>query len=185
MVRTDPALLSGVSQGGKQVFHTLLPRCDGAPDESFSLRSSLVLPSSPGAGRCHLTASSNPSHIGHPLFLTPRKKHVKVRSQTKTEARGATCTPPEPLSSAPAATRNYSCTGESGFRREWEGPGESVSGRCGAGSAPGKALKEQHGVRTSSPPSYKAPCKPPESLQKVPAEQLMSRFQRRNIPTAE
>lgn len=56
---------------------TPLPQCGGAPDGRFSSSSSLVLPSSPGAGRCHLTVSSDPLHTGHPLFLTPRKEHGK------------------------------------------------------------------------------------------------------------
>lgn len=176
MARIDPALLAGVSQGGKQVFHTPSPRCAAAPDGSFSLRSSLVLPSSPGAGRCHLTASSNPSHIGHPLFLTPRKKHVKGWSQTETEARGAPCTPPEPFSSAPVVTKDYGCTGDSGFRREWEGPGESVGGCHGAGSA----LQSSEGAAQGQTLKSSFPQNSLQSLQKaqgVPTEQLMSRFQ--------
>lgn len=163
MLRTNPALLPGASQGTQQAFHTLLPQCDGAPDERFSLHSSLVLPSYPGAGRCHLIVSSNPSHIGHPLFLTPRKEHVKDWSQTDTEARGAMHTPPGPLSSASVTRRNYSCTRESRFRRVGEGLGESTARCHGVASAPDKALKEQHRIKPSMFFSCQSPRKLPGS----------------------
>lgn len=142
-------LLPGASQGQRAALsHAITsPRCIGAPGERFSSHFSPVLPSSPGAGRCHPTVSSNPSRTDHALFLTPREEHVKGWSSTETEARscqprltpGAVAGEGGGLLPSASRTRNYNCTtgrcsGEAG-----------VSG--GHGLSSGQSLNEQHRIR--------------------------------------
>lgn len=108
---SSQALLPGASsQDRGQLSHTPLPRHFGAPGETItSFTCSSILP---GAGRCHLTVSSNPSRTGHLSFLTPREEHIKGSSPTETEARAASPPTPRPPLTAPISlcTRGQSCT---------------------------------------------------------------------------
>lgn len=120
---------------------TPLPQYGGAPDGRFSSSSLLVLPSSPGAGRCRLTVSSDPLHTGHPLFLTPRKEHGKGWSR-KQEGKHLPWDPSHQRLGTLGIPRVQS---ESGFSRDWGGLGESAGRWSGVGSAREQSLKSSSG----------------------------------------
>lgn len=181
MGRPDLALLP---QGRKQFSHTLLPQCDAAPDERFSWHSSLVLPSSPGAGRCHLTVSSNLSHTGHPLFLTPSKKHVKDWSQTDRSKRCQAHSTWSP-SSASVNTRNYNCTKGRWLQKRLRRPRRKHGWMARSGLQLGQSSDWAAQARTPPLPLVANLPVSSRKAQGVPAEQLMSRFRHGNAPTAD
>lgn len=160
-------LLPRASQGQRAALShaTTSPRCIGAPGERFSSHFSPVLPSSPGAGRCHPTVSSNPSRTDHALFLTPREEHVKGWSSTETEARS--CQPRLTL----GRWRGGWGVGDSSHQHhalgiitaQREGARERLGCLEATGSARGKASTSSTGSDPSMTTCCKSPCSLPES----------------------